>query len=101
MKSISIENIKCSHVAANELLDFITTQDIPEKGLDSLTLSNFSKRCQPLDESILNRLGQSCFNLTQLTVSFVNDLNQENRFKLNDMVAQIVAQSKLLKHLNI
>ena len=38
---LAIENLKCSTVVTNELLDLMTTQDYPDAGLKKMTLIGF------------------------------------------------------------
>lgn len=51
-----IENLKCSTVVTNELLDLMTTQDYPDTGLKNMTLIGFDTKCSPLDRTTLERL---------------------------------------------
>ena len=70
MSSFAVKNLICKNSITNELLDIIATQIISEEeGLSSVQLKDFKEKCGPFDESLLDRITQSCIKLQKLEVT--------------------------------
>ena len=66
LSSLYIFNLKCNSLVANELLDVLTCYDLPEHGLEKLSLNRFLKSCEPLEEEVMSRLASICPRLSHL-----------------------------------
>ena len=55
-----------------------------------MVFSDFSETCGPFDESLLERLAQSCVNLKKLEVSQMDELSTDNRQQITNMVVKII-----------
>ena len=61
MSTFSVKNLMCKSYITNEVLDIIANQIISEEeGLASVVLHDFEEKSGPFDESLLERLAQSC-----------------------------------------
>ena len=101
LTEVIIENLKCSTVVTNELLDLMTTQDYPDSGLKNLTLVGFDMKCAPLDRNALDRLASNCPELQVLRITWMSMLNTEARQALVDMVIQIINGCNTITHLDL
>ena len=57
---LHISNLRCVSWVANEFLDLMCSYDLPEQGLNKLTLSFFKFKCEPFEEEVLTRIANMC-----------------------------------------
>ena len=66
LTSLFISSLDCKSWVANEFLDLMCSNDLPEQGLQKLTFDCFSRSCEPFEEEVSTRLAAMCPNLTHL-----------------------------------
>ena len=66
LTSLYIYDLNCKSWVTNEFLDLMCSYDLPEQGLNKLTLTYFSKQCEPFEEEVMTRLAAMCPNITYL-----------------------------------
>ena len=71
LTSLYISNLKCKSLVANEFLDALCCYDMPEHGIDMLTLERFFKLGEPIleepiTEEVVSRLAEICPRLSHL-----------------------------------
>ena len=63
LTSLHIESLFCESWVANEFLDMLCSYDIPEQGLEKLTL-HFPQKGEPFEEEVMSRLANICPRLS-------------------------------------
>ena len=66
LRSIYIHYLECKPWVANEFLDLLTCQDLPEHGLEKLICKEFLPECEPFEEDVVSRLANMCLNISHL-----------------------------------
>ena len=79
LTNLRIENLECKSWVANEFLDVLTCYDLPEQGLDKLTLSSFRENCFPLEKEVVTRMANMCPHLSELCLISMFDLSEASR----------------------
>ena len=97
LTSFHIWNLDCKSWVANEFLDLMCSYDIPEQGLNKLTLSSFSNQCAPFEEEILTRLAMMCPNITYLGLYRMYNLPEAGRLSMITLLRQIIQKNPPIK----
>ena len=66
LTTLDIESLNCKSCVANEFLDFMCSYDLPEQGLEKITLNDFKPACEPFEDEVATRMAAMCHNLTHL-----------------------------------
>ena len=99
--SLHIEQLGCKSWVANEFLDLMCSYDLPEQGLNKLTLSWFYKQCAPFEEEVMTRLAAMCPNITHLELSVMSFLPEAGRLSMVTLLRQIVQRNPPIKDLKM
>ena len=63
LTSLGVSKLDCNSTVANEFLDLLCGYDLPEQGLEKLTLYNFARVCEPFEDEVMTRLANLCPHL--------------------------------------
>ena len=69
LTSLYIDRLNSNSIVANEFLDALCCYDMPEHGIDKLTLYYFRTQCEPFSEEVVSRLAEICPRLSYLQLS--------------------------------
>ena len=64
--------------------------DLPEQGLEMLTLFNFDKKCEPFEDEVITRVANICPHLTYLKLSNMSDLEKSGILSMVSLLRQII-----------
>ena len=88
---LKIGNLSCESWVANEFLDMLCCCDLPEHGLEKLTLNNFyEQECEPFEEEVMSRIANICPRLTSLQLTGMEDLTEEGKLSIANLFRQII-----------
>ena len=90
LTAIEIGCLDCKSWVANEFLDVLCSYDMPEYGIDKLTLLLFKKTCEPIEEEVVSRLANISTRLSHLQLQSMHNLSEAGRMSLAGLFRQIV-----------
>ena len=64
--------------------------DLPEQGLEMLTLFNFDKKCEPFEDEVITRVASICPHLAHLELSEMYTLTETGRLSMVSLLRQII-----------
>ena len=79
LTSLYIEDLHCKSWVANEFLDMLCSYDIPEQGLDKITLNGFRKYTGTFEAEVVTRLANICPRLSHLKFPYLYELTEAGR----------------------
>ena len=101
LTSLHIRILNCKPWVANEFLDLLCSYDLPEQGLEKLTLHNFERQCGPFEDEVVTRMAAMCPNLTYLELSWMCELTEAGRLSMVSLLRQIIQSNPAITVLNM
>ena len=90
LTSLNVTSLKCKSWVANEFLDLLCSYDMPEQGLNKLSLNYFDSVCEPFEEEVVSRLANICPNISHLELKGMYNLSETGRLSLVGLISQII-----------
>ena len=101
LTSLNVSDLKCKSWVANEFLDLLCSFDMPEQGLNKLTLNYFDSVCEPFEEEVVSRLANICPNISHLELKGMYNLSETGRLSLVGLISQIIQNRPSIEILNM
>ena len=76
LTSLNVSCLNCKSWVANEFLDVLCSYDMPEQGLDKLTMDCFDQQIEPFEEEVITRLANICTYLTHIQLSMMDSMTE-------------------------
>ena len=90
LKSVIISKLNCVSWVANEFLEVLCCNDLPEQGLEKLILNEFSRECDTFKEDVVTRIASICPHLSHLEMSLMHELSEAGRMSIVSLLRQII-----------
>ena len=86
---------------ANEFLDLLCSYDMPEQGLNKLSLNYFDSVCEPFEEEVVSRLANICPHISHLQLKSMKNMSETGRLSLVNLFRQIIQNRPSIEVLNM